>query len=238
MSKCRGSSGRCPLPNTATSPRSSLRKSRKPCGGVWQRTELQARQNRRAATGNMYSEPIPNEIAAERNNCALCGQVILDQMTWVSSIGGNTKAVLDVSLPLACTCLSRPNLSTGEIYCFYRYIVIRVRVIPTIVVPVIVGEIILRCFLKEDSSQCPSRSLQSVVRIVSTPAHTPALVTTSPPSPSPRGEPIKETPPTIAHGEAVADVAQLRFVDNPCPSAEEVAAAVLFQIQPQAQDLP
>jgi hypothetical protein len=116
--------------------------------------------------------------------------------------------------------------------------VIRVRIIPAIVVPVIVIKIILHHFLKGDSSQCPSRSLQSAVRIVSTPDRTPTLVTTPPSSPSPRGKAIKETPPTIAHGEAVADVVQLRFVDDPCPSAEEVAAAVLFQIQPQAQDLP
>ncbi len=65
--------------------------------------ELQARQHRRAARGNLDRKPIPGEVAAEHDNCALGGQVIPDQMTWVSAIGGYTKAALDVSLPLACT---------------------------------------------------------------------------------------------------------------------------------------
>ncbi len=65
--------------------------------------ELQARQHWRAATGNVDRKPIPNEVAVERDNCALRGQVIPDRMTRVSTIGGNTKAALDFSLPLAYT---------------------------------------------------------------------------------------------------------------------------------------
>ncbi len=65
--------------------------------------ELQAQQHQHVATGNVDCKPIPDEVAAERNNCALRGKVIPDRMTQVSVIGGNTKAVLDVSLPLACT---------------------------------------------------------------------------------------------------------------------------------------
>jgi hypothetical protein len=53
--------------------------------------------------GNVDSEPIPNLIVAEDNNRALCGQIIPDQMAWVSTIRGNTKAALDIFLPLACT---------------------------------------------------------------------------------------------------------------------------------------
>jgi hypothetical protein len=54
--------------------------------------------------GDVDSEPIPDELAAERNNRALCGQVVTYRiLTWVSVIGGNTKAALVVSLPLACT---------------------------------------------------------------------------------------------------------------------------------------
>ncbi len=65
--------------------------------------ELQAQQTWRTAMGNVDSEPIPNEIVAERNNRALCRQVILDGVNWVSAIGGNMKAASDVSLPLSCT---------------------------------------------------------------------------------------------------------------------------------------
>jgi hypothetical protein len=81
--------------------------------------------------------------------------------------------------------------------------------------------------------------------MVSTPARTPALVATSPPSPSPRGEAIKEPPqlPIIDYYvfvlvEAVPDVAPLRLIDNPRLSAKEVVATVLFQMQPQTRDLP
>jgi hypothetical protein len=65
--------------------------------------ELQAQQHRCAATGNVDYKPIPDELAAEHDNCRLRGQVIPDRMARVFAIGGNTKAALDISLPLACT---------------------------------------------------------------------------------------------------------------------------------------
>jgi hypothetical protein len=54
--------------------------------------------------GNVDSEPIPDEVAAERDDCALCRKVVPDRiLTQVSPIGGNVEAALDVSLPLAGT---------------------------------------------------------------------------------------------------------------------------------------
>ncbi len=64
---------------------------------------MQAQQHRRTVMGNVDYEPIPDKLAAERNNCALRGQVIPEWMAWVSAIGGTTMAALEVSLPLACT---------------------------------------------------------------------------------------------------------------------------------------
>jgi hypothetical protein len=69
-------------------------------GEFGKRPELQARQHWRAGRGNVDHKPIPDEVAAECNNWALQGLVILDRMAWVSAIGGNTKAALDISLPL------------------------------------------------------------------------------------------------------------------------------------------
>jgi hypothetical protein len=72
-------------------------------------------------------------------------------------------------------------------------------VIPAIVVPDIIGEVVLCRLLKGDPSPCSSRSLEMAVRMIATPAHAPTFVTAAPTSPSPRGKAIKETPTTTTH---------------------------------------
>jgi hypothetical protein len=66
--------------------------------------ELQAQQHWRTAMGNMDYEPILDELVAKSNNRTLRRQVIPNRMARVSAIRGNTKAALDVSLPLTCIC--------------------------------------------------------------------------------------------------------------------------------------
>ncbi len=52
----------------------------------------------------MDLEPVPEELAANCNDHALCGQVVPNWIaTMVSQTRGNTEAPLDISLPHACT---------------------------------------------------------------------------------------------------------------------------------------
>jgi hypothetical protein len=59
-------------------------------------------------------------------------------------------------------------------------------VIPAIVVPDVIGKVVLRCLLKGDLSPCTSRSMESVLWVIATPAWATALVAavSAPPNPS------------------------------------------------------